>query len=117
MASLSLVIEFAKDFTSSTSFFISAEAVGGGGAGLLLTMSVLVIIQAFTPRVVGPNERNPKKGNMGGRAGVSRLCHGISPREVALSASACHCALFPPAVPIRSVLARSVNTVATAFPS
>ena len=56
-------------------------------------MSSGVIIQAFTL---------PKSGSIGGRGGISRLFHGISPRAVAASASACRSRALPPAVPMPS---------------
>ena len=71
-------------------------------------MSAGVIIQARTL---------PKNGSIGGRAGMSMLFHGISPRAVAASASACHSAGEPPAVRMPSAPARATNTAATACPS
>jgi len=68
-------------------------------------MSVGVIIHARTW---------PNSGSIGGRGGVSMLCHGISPRARALSAIACQIAGEPPAVRIPSEPARATNAVATA---
>src|SRR5688572_9437519 len=74
------------------------------------------MIHVFTPTDT-PVLRKPKNGSIGGRLGVSRLIHGISPCFTAVSANACHCGLLPPAVPIRSFLARFVASVATALPN
>ena len=54
---------------------------------------------------------------MGGRRGVSRLVHAISPREVVASAKVCHCAGVPTAFFIPSPPARAITSPATAFPS
>jgi hypothetical protein len=53
---------------------------------------------------------------MGGRGGVSRLVHGVSPRAAVAFESAWTRAGDPPAVLIPSVAARATNTGATAFP-
>src|SRR5688572_16953450 len=74
------------------------------------------MIQVFTPHVVQPGLRSPKKGSIGGRFGVSRLIHGVSPFATAASSSPFQSALLPPAVPIRSFLARLANNEATDLP-
>src|SRR5256885_9692437 len=71
-------------------------------------MSVGVIIHVLTL---------PKSGSIGGRAGISRLDHAISPRAAALSLIACHTAADPPAVFMPSFAARARNTAATHLPN
>jgi hypothetical protein len=71
-------------------------------------MSAGVIIHARTL---------PKSGSIGGRAGMSMLFQGISPRADVASASDCEIAGDPPAVRMPSAPARAVSTAATACPS
>ena len=84
---------------------MSADEVDGASPGRSLTMSSGVIIQALT---------FPKSGSIGGRGGISRLFHAISPRATVLSASAFHSAASPPAAPMPSAFARAMNTGAIA---
>ncbi len=87
--------------TSARSRCISGDVAIGGGPGRSLTSSSGVIIQVFTL---------PNSGSIGGRAGMSWLIHGTSPRALAASVSDCQIAALPPAVPMPSALARVMNT-------
>src|SRR4249920_1629411 len=89
MASWSRVRFSTELFTSASSCAIFPDDVEGGAGGRSFTMSVGVIIQAFTW---------PNRGSIGGRGGDSMLFHGVSPRAAAAFASACTRAGLPPAV-------------------
>ena len=90
--------------TSVVSVAIWEDEVDGGGPGRAATKSVGESIQPLTW---------PKTGSMGGRAGVSWLTQGISPRAIAELARACQMAALPAAAFMPSEPARVVKTAAT----
>ena len=94
--------------TSASSWAISGDDVEGGGAGRSATICSGVSIHARTL---------PKNGSIGGRAGLSMLCHGMSPRTAARAGSVAHSAGEPPAAPMPSEAARATNIAAMARPS
>jgi len=96
---------FTAFFTSASSRCINADDVDGGAGARSLTISAGVISHARTL---------PNAASIGGRAGVSMLCHGVSPRAVAAAASDAKSAGDPGAVRIPSTPARVENTAATA---
>src|SRR5579862_591734 len=86
---------------------MSLPEVEGGGPGLNDTTVAESNKKGFT---------FPNNGSIGGRAGTSRLFHGVCPAAAVWVARPAQMVAFPTATLALSVLARAINRSATCLP-